>query len=70
MGPFEKPIEALNKVFALDLNEQLREACTRTIDESITPEERREFYSQELSNISNDTLASDVEWSSLRLQQN
>lgn len=42
----------------------------RTVDESITQEEKRSFYSSEIGKIFKDVVEKDVEWSSLRLEDN
>jgi hypothetical protein len=52
------------------VNQQVVEVGKLIIEESLTPESKREFYHEELANILNATLNQDVEWSSLRLESN
>jgi hypothetical protein len=61
MGPLEKPMKALNDVFRVDINKCVKEAFIKDVEASITPEEKRRFYSSELAKISHDTLHQDVE---------
>lgn len=63
-------MKALNDVFRVDIDKCVKEACLKSVEASITQEESREFYQEELKKISHDTLHQDVEWSSLRLEQN
>jgi len=50
------------------VNQQVVEVGKLIIEESLTPESKRQFYHEELANILNATLNQDVEWSSLRLE--
>jgi hypothetical protein len=44
MSPLETPFSELSRPFDIDQTQVLKEACIRTIDESITPEEKKIFY--------------------------
>ena len=70
MGQYERPLVELQEKFKLDVNQQVVEVGKLIIEESLTPESKRQFYHEELANILNATLNQDVEWSSLRLETN
>ena len=70
MKPLETPFEELSKPFQLDFGQTVTKACEKIIEANITPEEKEEFYTKELSKILTDIVNQDVEWSSLRLEQN
>ena len=60
----------LQQKFKIDVNQQVVEVGKLIIEESLTPESKRHFYHEELTNILNSILNQDVEWSSLRLESN
>jgi hypothetical protein len=68
MGQYERPLVELQEKFKIDVNKQVVEVGKLIIEESLTPESKRQFYHEELANILNATLNQDVEWSSLRLE--
>jgi hypothetical protein len=70
MGQYERPLVELQEKFKIDVNKQVVEVGKLIIEESLTPESKRQFYHEELAIIMNATLNQDVEWSSLRLESN